>query len=307
MVSHKKKSPIKTKHKRKHTRNHKQKPLSNVTPITTLPNPISTYNPEAPPATQSKQHTFTSIFNYIISICNNIIGTKPSCITNLNSSTYTHTNNHANNYAHVHTHDHPHDNSHTHASHTPQPTIDYKDPTYIPPSSTLKQSYAYTHTSSTPSTPAIHCKNINGTTQHNKHMIHHDNLKIYNKKNQKKRIPKTLRRDVWEKVHGPTLAKGKCYVKWCTRILDKMEFQAGHNIPESKGGTIDVHNLYPICAECNQAMGDRYTIDEWSNLAFMIHVNDDFKNNITIQEWDKISEFVRHIITNYPHILEQNH
>ena len=144
----------------------------------------------------------------------------------------------------------------------------------------------------------------NHNTKHTKHNTNHTKHNKHNTKLQKKRIPKTLRRDIWEKIHGPNLAKGKCYVKWCNRILDKMDFQAGHNIPESKGGTIAATNLFPICNECNQAMGDRYTIDEWSNMDFMSCVNDDFKNYMSVQEWNKITAFVRHVVTHYPHILD---
>lgn len=121
--------------------------------------------------------------------------------------------------------------------------------------------------------------------------------------NRKKRIPKTVRREVWEKVHGSHAAKGKCYVSWCPRILDKMDFQAGHNIPESKGGTIDLDNLFPICNDCNQGMGDRFTIDEWSDMAFMTHVRDDFINYMPINEWEKVGQFVRRIVKLHPSIL----
>ncbi len=38
----------------------------------------------------------------------------------------------------------------------------------------------------------------------------------------------------------------------------------GHNIPESKGGKTTINNLIPICGDCNRSMGDRYTIDEFS-------------------------------------------
>jgi hypothetical protein len=29
----------------------------------------------------------------------------------------------------------------------------------------------------------------------------------------------------------------------------------GHVLPESKGGTLDVENLRPICSSCNSSMG----------------------------------------------------
>jgi hypothetical protein len=40
----------------------------------------------------------------------------------------------------------------------------------------------------------------------------------------------------------------------------------GHDQPESKGGTLDVDNLKPICARCNLSMSNQYTIQEWIQL-----------------------------------------
>ena len=45
------------------------------------------------------------------------------------------------------------------------------------------------------------------------------------------------------------------------------DFESGHNIPESKGGTLNIDNLRPICAKCNRSMGDDYTIDEFSRIS----------------------------------------
>jgi len=39
------------------------------------------------------------------------------------------------------------------------------------------------------------------------------------------------------------------------------------DIPESKGGTLDIKNLKPICARCNLSMSDNYTIQEWIKLS----------------------------------------
>ena len=57
----------------------------------------------------------------------------------------------------------------------------------------------------------------------------------------------------------------KCAVKWCNAQVTPFTFEAGHNIPESKGGETSVDNLRPICGKCNKAMGNRYTIDDYSN------------------------------------------
>ena len=49
-------------------------------------------------------------------------------------------------------------------------------------------------------------------------------------------------------------------------IMNVFDFHVGHDIPESKGGTLDLENLKPICSRCNQSMSDNYTIQEWIQL-----------------------------------------
>jgi len=76
-----------------------------------------------------------------------------------------------------------------------------------------------------------------------------------------------MRQTIWIK-HNKKTYKHKCYVSWCDRIITCFDFQVGHNIPESKRGKTDIDNLYPICHNCNSGMGNRYTIEEWSNKEF---------------------------------------
>lgn len=85
------------------------------------------------------------------------------------------------------------------------------------------------------------------------------------KKYKKKPIPKALREQVWMQKAGHVF-EIKCCVDWCENRINAYNFQAGHNIPESKGGKTSVENLVPICDRCNSSMGDRYTIDEWNLL-----------------------------------------
>ena len=79
----------------------------------------------------------------------------------------------------------------------------------------------------------------------------------------KKVISKKLREEVWLKHFGKTFSS-KCPIQWCTREISVFSFEAGHNIPESKGGRTTIDNLIPICGDCNRSMGDRFTIDEFS-------------------------------------------
>jgi hypothetical protein len=79
----------------------------------------------------------------------------------------------------------------------------------------------------------------------------------------KQKIPAAIREAVWVKHCGRAF-EHKCLTSWCPNTITVFDFQCGHNIPESKGGTLALTNLYPLCARCNVSMGDRYTIDEWN-------------------------------------------
>jgi hypothetical protein len=86
--------------------------------------------------------------------------------------------------------------------------------------------------------------------------------------NYKEPIPKRIRELVWTTNNGETFLH-KCYVSWCDNIINVFNFQVGHDIPESKGGTIDIDNLKPICVSCNLSMSNKYSITEWSKLIDM--------------------------------------
>lgn len=85
-------------------------------------------------------------------------------------------------------------------------------------------------------------------------------------KKRKAKIPIAVQEAIWVKRMGKVF-EGKCLTTWCPNTITVFDFHAGHDIPESKGGTIDPENLYPICARCNQSMGDRYTFKEWCALS----------------------------------------
>jgi 5-methylcytosine-specific restriction endonuclease McrA len=81
----------------------------------------------------------------------------------------------------------------------------------------------------------------------------------------KANIPKALREQVWITYVGPQF-QTKCPVNWCKNKISVFDFEVGHNIPESKGGSLEIKNLRPICGRCNKSMSDKYTIDEWDKL-----------------------------------------
>jgi hypothetical protein len=81
----------------------------------------------------------------------------------------------------------------------------------------------------------------------------------------KKKIPKAVREAVWVKHVGKKFEQ-KCLTHWCPNTMTVFDFQTSHNIPESKGGTMEIDNLFPLCGRCNLSMSSQYTYYEWSNI-----------------------------------------
>jgi 5-methylcytosine-specific restriction endonuclease McrA len=85
-------------------------------------------------------------------------------------------------------------------------------------------------------------------------------------KYKKQPIPIALKESLWITKMGRVF-EGKCKTTWCKNTITAFDFQAGHDVPESKGGPTTLENLIPICTRCNQSMGDRYTFKEWCALS----------------------------------------
>ena len=84
-------------------------------------------------------------------------------------------------------------------------------------------------------------------------------------KSKKKTIPKALREQLWIRNCGKEF-EHKCYVNWCNNTITVFDFHVGHDKPESKGGTLLLENLKPLCSRCNQSMGNQFTIKEWNKI-----------------------------------------
>ena len=95
-----------------------------------------------------------------------------------------------------------------------------------------------------------------------KKIINNCNKKLYRKQT----IPKAVREQCWIASFGKVF-EHKCYVDWCENIINPFDYHVGHDQPESKGGTLDINNIKPICARCNLSMSDNYTIQEWIKLS----------------------------------------
>ena len=78
----------------------------------------------------------------------------------------------------------------------------------------------------------------------------------------KQKIPKALREQLWIQKIGKKF-ESKCKTTWCHNKINVFDFQAGHDIPESKGGETSISNLVPICSRCNLSMGNQFTFKDW--------------------------------------------
>lgn len=88
-------------------------------------------------------------------------------------------------------------------------------------------------------------------------------------KKRKAKIPAAVQEAIWITKMGRVF-EGKCLTTWCPNIITVFDFHAGHDIPESKGGSISPENLFPICARCNLSMGDRYTFQQWCAMSPLV-------------------------------------
>jgi 5-methylcytosine-specific restriction endonuclease McrA len=76
----------------------------------------------------------------------------------------------------------------------------------------------------------------------------------------KQKIPKSVRTHVWELYIGPHINEHRCLC--CKKTLIKItNFDVGHVVAESNGGTLEINNLRPICSVCNHAMQSTNMID----------------------------------------------
>ena len=72
--------------------------------------------------------------------------------------------------------------------------------------------------------------------------------------NEKKSIPATVKRLVWNRYIGEETGRAKCF---CCRVTDitQLSFHCGHVVSQASGGATAIHNLRPLCQNCNCSMG----------------------------------------------------
>jgi len=70
--------------------------------------------------------------------------------------------------------------------------------------------------------------------------------------NVRTKIAKKVRMSVWKKRNQEKLV-GTCFV--CSESLEYENMECGHVTSFANGGSCDLHNLEPICKQCNRDMG----------------------------------------------------
>ena len=80
------------------------------------------------------------------------------------------------------------------------------------------------------------------------------------KKNFKKQIPKAVKSHIWDHYIGRHINEHRCLC--CKKAyIRNTDFVTGHVISEANGGTLEINNLRPICAVCNNGMGQMNMVD----------------------------------------------
>jgi hypothetical protein len=81
-------------------------------------------------------------------------------------------------------------------------------------------------------------------------------IPILTKTYTKKKIPASVKLASWAHWIGLAVGETKCLC--CNLItIQQGNFEAGHIIAESNGGSTTKENLKPICSKCNKSMGSR--------------------------------------------------
>jgi 5-methylcytosine-specific restriction endonuclease McrA len=81
----------------------------------------------------------------------------------------------------------------------------------------------------------------------------------------RKAIPKAVKSTLWNIHFTENNAKGECKV--CSKEIKMTDFDAGHIIAVTNGGSDNLDNLMPVCSLCNKSMGVQ-NLNEFKKLYF---------------------------------------
>lgn len=89
-----------------------------------------------------------------------------------------------------------------------------------------------------------------------KWLCNKDSSAIHHYRKQKQKIPSAIRTSVWRSYYG-VAEEGICPISYCNAVITRTKspgMHCGHIISEKNGGTIEAHNLRPLCSKCNCEM-----------------------------------------------------
>lgn len=85
------------------------------------------------------------------------------------------------------------------------------------------------------------------------------------------KIPATVRNSVWIKYIGNDKGLSKCFC--CGyQDIDRGNYECGHVISRSKGGSTNINNLRPICSLCNKSMGTQNMFEFQKKYGFNFNI-----------------------------------
>ena len=85
--------------------------------------------------------------------------------------------------------------------------------------------------------------------------IDHENNNTKNKK-RRKALSEAVRNAVWNEWIGIEMGVGPCHC--CGRQISQQDYECGHMVAASRGGSDFPENLRPLCRACNRSMRDEH-------------------------------------------------
>jgi len=108
----------------------------------------------------------------------------------------------------------------------------------------------------------------------------------------KKKIPKKIKMDTWNRFIGNDKGKTLC-ISCNNTYIFQGDFEAGHIISEKNGGKPCIDNILPICSLCNKSMGS-WNMDDFINTYYPNNIN-----NFRLKNYNNRNNFLNNKIINF--------